>query len=151
VIRYTRRLRVKRRAVRRARRYLRSTATVLRGARARISHRRSIARGQRVVYSHLNQQGRLLMRTTPFSGAKQARRQQLFTRTEQRRRLRAVQLIVRRTSTSNPLTTSQNFVRTRRASAKLRRRLTGYTSTLTPNIARPMAELTPTSDTIAPT
>lgn len=101
VIRYTRRLRVKRRAVRRARRYLRSTVTVLRGARARILNRRAIARKQRTIYLQVNQRSRTLL-LNPTTVVKQAQRQQLFIRKEQRRRMRALCFL-----TNRALTTAQ--------------------------------------------
>lgn len=144
IIRYQRRLRVKRRAVRRVRRYLRSTATVLRGARARLLHRRSVARKQRVAYLQINQRGRLLLLSPATVGVKQALRKLLFVRKEQRRRLRALRLIAGRVLTAAGQTVVAGAkARTRRATAKLHRRLAGYSAAIAPHLPRSGADIRP--------
>lgn len=143
-IRYQRRLRVKRRAVRRVRRYLRSTAAVLRGARARLLRRRSVARKQRAAYLQVNQRGRLLLLSSTTVGVKQGLRKLLFVRKEQRRRLRALRLIAGRALTTAGQTAAAGAkTRIRRASAKLHRRLAGYTAAIAPCLPRPGAGIRP--------
>lgn len=147
VIRYTRRLRVKRRFVRRVRRYIRSTATIFRGARTRILRRRSVSRERRVAYVQLSQRSRLLLLNPFQKGIKHTKRQQLFILKEQRRRLRSLRLLRHQGANLTQKIARPNAVFARRAAAQLRRRLVGYTSNLALRLPRPRAELTP--DTFA--
>lgn len=150
-IRYRRRLRVKRRTVRRVRRYVYSTATVLRGARARVLHRRVVSRKQRAAYVQVSQRGHLLISNSASVGTKLTRRQLLFVRKEQRRRMRALRFLTSRALCSSQAVIAQSRTRARRAAAKLRRRLAGYTSTVAPHLPRPRSGLTPGLFTITPT
>lgn len=128
-IRYTRRVRVKRRMARRVRRYVHSTFTVLRGARARTLHRRAISRLRRTVYLRTRQSGRKLLLNSTHS-AQAAGRRQLFILKELRRRLRAVRFVANRTQRSVLFATRQNLLSRRRATTRLKRRLTLQTAGL---------------------
>jgi hypothetical protein len=150
-IRYMRRLRVKRRAVRRARRYLRSTSTILRGARMRVLHRRAIARSTRLTSAQTSQHGRRLLLNSAAVGDRQTYRQLLFIRKEQRRRARAMRLLISHAVRSAQIGVVQNGIRARRANAKLRRHLTSYTASRAVRLPRPRSELTPKLFTTAST